>query len=128
MDIKCLDCGADGLAKTSKAGKIYYQCPTCPGTDPKYKKFLTFLDEAHNYGKEKGGKRKVPLTDAQSYAAGAKKGEKVAKRQKTDEYEIMNAKIDRLMANVDQILKKVESLLESEHPQEQESGEEEGSE
>jgi uncharacterized C2H2 Zn-finger protein len=116
MDIKCLDCGEVGVAKTSKAGKIYYQCPTCPGTDPKYKKFLTFLDEAHNYGKEKGGKRKATTTKESP--------KKIQVKEARDE--ALHAKIDRLMSNVDRILERVESLLDK--PEEETREEEEESE
>lgn len=100
------ECGAEGVAKTSKTGKIYYVCPTCPGSGNYKEKFLTFLDNVDEYNSKKGNSNK------------RKRDEKPKQDKKAQKVEEPGSKA--LMAKVDLILYKLERVLDHMKPKESE--------
>lgn len=111
--VTCNECGTTAEAKTSKANRVFFICPKCPGNGDHSNKFLTFLDEIAAYKKKKvvPKKRKTTPVEAEwlDYPT-------IVKRRKIEESNTItniDSKVDDLLKRVDQVIFKIEQIISS---------------
>lgn len=111
--VTCNACGSAAEAKTSKAGKVFFICPKCPGSGDHSNKFLTFLDDVADYKKKKVVTKKRKAATVVDRKEGDLTIEKRRKIEESNALSGIDSKIDDLIKRVDQVLFKVEQILDS---------------
>jgi len=122
----CNDCNTPAELKVSKAGKGYYNCPNCPSSNAAYKsKFLTFIEGAEEYKKKRTSPRQNcnpcdKIKDVVKEKVVKRKAEKPLecpeeKRLKilADQMEEQVKKTETQIRLTDQLLERIEKLLEN---------------